>query len=91
MGVFGSMIAGVLLQKFKRYKLMLIFCSAMTTLGMWIGCLTIPTEDKWLITANFWFAGLFIVPIIPISMNFADELCFPLEATAIQGILLSFA
>ena len=41
--------------------------------------------------ANVWAAGLLIVPVIPICMNMANELTFPLDATSVQGVLMSCA
>lgn len=76
-GVVGSLIAGILLQKYHKYKFMLIGSGGFTTLLMFIGMIAFKFGDKWSITIIFWLAGFCIVPAIPICMNFADELCFP--------------
>lgn len=91
MGVFGSFATGFLLQKYHMYKIMLQISCFCTTGFLLIGIYTFTTGNKWLIAINVWCAGFFMVPVIPICMNYADELCFPLEATAVQGLLVSFA
>lgn len=44
--------------------------------------------DGVLISINIMIMGLFIVPIIPIGINFSSELTFPIEPTVITGTLL---
>jgi MFS family permease len=82
-GVMGSFVTGYLLQKYHRYKLMLICSGGLTSFFLLLAIFTFPSDNLWLITSNVWTAGIFMVPCIPICMNFADELCFPLEATAV--------
>ena len=41
-----------------------------------------------LVGVDLVFLGSFLVPIIPVSMNFASELTFPLAPAATNGILL---
>jgi len=62
---------------------MLVGCGVIVTLAMFFGILIFDYGNKIQICFTFWVAGFFMVPIIPISMNFADELCFPTEATAV--------
>lgn len=44
--------------------------------------------DKIPISINIMVLGCFIVPIIPISINFSSELTFPIEATVVTGTLM---
>lgn len=61
------------------------------------GCLTVMIfaiftfargTDGILISINTMIMGLFIVPIIPIGINFSSELTFPIEPTVITGTLM---
>jgi hypothetical protein len=45
-------------------------------------------KDSILISINTILLGMFIVPIIPISINFSSELTYPIEPTVITGTLL---
>ena len=62
----------------------------MTLLSAIICIFTIPTLKKGLVGANLLFLGVFLVPIIPVSMNFASELTFPIAPATTNGILLMF-
>lgn len=44
--------------------------------------------DAVLISINTLILGIFIVPIIPIGINFSSELTFPIEPTVITGTLM---
>lgn len=45
-------------------------------------------SDELFISINMLILGCFLVPIIPISINFSSELTFPIEATVITGTLM---
>lgn len=46
------------------------------------------STDVIFISVNMMTLGCFIVPIIPISINFSSELTFPIEATVVTGTLM---
>lgn len=91
MGVFGSFATGWILQKTHKYKMMLIITTCGTAVGLLATAVTFPLDNKIAVACNVWAAGIFIVPSIPVCMNFASELTFPLEATSVQGIIMSSA
>lgn len=82
-GVVSSTIAGVMIQKYHKYKLMLLISTFGTAVSLWCTGLTLYSEIHWLILLNIYSMGVFLVPIIPICMNFANELTFPEEATSV--------
>ena len=53
-----------------------------------IGLYTIPSEQQFIVLGNFVVLGIFMVPIIPVSMNFGSELTFPIAPILTNGILL---
>ena len=60
----------------------------MVTLMVAISILTVPSGDKVIVGLNLMFLGMFMVPIIPVSMNFASEITFPLSPSMTNGWLL---
>ena len=53
-----------------------------------VGIFVLRSEITWLIYINIFVAGSLIVPIIPISLNFASELTFPQAPAVITGFVL---
>lgn len=49
-----------------------------------------PSGNVWLVGINLLLLGTFLVPIIPVSMNFASELTFPIAPATTNGLLLMF-
>ena len=62
----------------------------MTFINLTAGIFTLPSLNRYLVGANLSLLGIFLVPIIPVSMNFASELTFPIQAATTNGILLMF-
>lgn len=62
----------------------------LTLLAIVAGMFTLPSLDKVLVGVNLLFLGVFLVPIIPVSMNFASELTFPIAPATTNGLLLMF-
>lgn len=60
----------------------------LTIVNLILGIFTIPTGKHYVVLANFILLGIFIVPIIPTSMNFASELTFPISSVMTNGVLL---
>lgn len=62
----------------------------MTFLNLALGNFTLPYLNRYLTGANLMSLGIFLVPIIPVSMNFASELTFPIAPATTNGMLLMF-
>ena len=45
-------------------------------------------DDRIFISINVVIIGVFLVPIIPIGINFSSELTFPIESSVITGTLM---
>ena len=52
--------------------------------------IVLPTLKKYLVGFCLLLLGVFLVPIIPVSMNFASELTFPIAPATTNGLLLMF-
>lgn len=52
---------------------------------------TFLTKDVLIVAINMIVAAAFLVPVIPLSIDFASELTFPLEETVTTGFLLMSA
>ena len=55
-----------------------------------VGMIVVPLYNTILVGIILVILGCFLVPIIPISMNFASELTFPIAPAATNGLLLMF-
>lgn len=62
-------------------------CLGVTIFGSIIE-LTLPLENKLLVLFNLILLGIFLVPIIPVSMNFGAEITFPMAPQLTNGLLL---
>jgi len=87
-GVAASMVAGVMLQKNHKYLYTIrAVCLGVALAGFAIE-FTLPAENKILVLVNVIILGIFLVPIIPVSMNFGAEITFPLPPALTNGLLL---
>ena len=90
-GVITSTVAGILLNKYHKYILMVrvsAFSSFTLTL---IGIFTFLTKDVPLISINMILAAGLLVPVIPVGIDFSAELTFPIEETVCTGWMLMCA
>jgi hypothetical protein len=90
-GVFTSMIAGVILNKFHKYLLMVRLSAWGTFILLSLCTYSFYTGDRRLIAANLVVTAIALIPIIPVGIDFAGELSFPYEETVVTGFLLMSA
>lgn len=88
MGVVASMVAGVILNKYHKYLLMVRVSAAGASILMGLALFTFTTHNVTLITANMIVGACFLVPVIPVSIDFSAELTFPQDETVTTGFLL---
>ena len=87
-GVFASMLTGCFLQKTHKYLLNTRVVCVMMSLTIALAIYTVPAGNQIVVGINLMFLGMFMVPIIPVSMNFGSELTFPLSPAMTNGSLL---
>jgi len=77
MGVCTSMFAGVMLNKYHKYLLMVKFSAAATFLCIGLALLTFQTKSVFWISINTIIGASFLVPAIPVCIDFTAELTYP--------------
>ena len=90
-GVIYSMIVGILLDKYKRFTLMLKICATGTTLTALPLLYTLQKLIFGLALINIACLGFFILSIIPISYSLSVEVTHPTNPALVNGILISIA
>lgn len=58
------------------------------TLMIALAAVTLPSGNHYTVGFNLGFLGIFMVPIIPVAMNFASEITFPIAPAMTNGWLL---
>lgn len=90
-GVITSTVAGILLNKYHKYILM-VRVSAISSFALTlVGLFTFLTKNVPLIALNMVLAAGLLVPVIPIGIDFSAELTFPIEETVCTGWMLMCA
>jgi len=87
-GVSSSFFAGYILKRTKKNRLLLRISCFGASIMLIIAIFTLKSGIFWLMYLNIFVAGILIVPIIPVSLNFAAELTFPQAPAVITGFLL---
>ncbi len=87
-GIVGSVIAGMLLDRFQRFKLTLILTILVAILANILIFMTLPTGNVFLFSLNIALNGVGIVPVSPISYAFAVELTFPTPEHVSNGLII---
>jgi hypothetical protein len=90
-GVFTSIIVGVILNKYQKYLLMSRLSAWGTFILLAVCTYTFYTKDRILIAVNLIITAIALIPIIPVGIDFAGELTFPYEETVVTGFLLMSA
>lgn len=90
-GVFASILAGSILQKYRKYVCM-VRCSAFGSFILVAAAIgTFLSKATLVVSINMIVAAFCLVPIIPVAIDFATELTFPIEETVCTGFLLMSA
>ena len=76
-------------EKTKKYKKTLQFCSIMAFIGKIIFLAVLSTGNFWLISIGISFTGFFLLPILPIGFELACEITFPVGEAVSNGALIS--
>jgi len=87
-GIIGSVIAGLLLDKFQKFKMTLIVTILVAIFANILIFYTLPSGKVWLFALNIALNGIGIVPVSPISYAFAVELTFPTPEHVSNGLII---
>ncbi|PRP75011.1 hypothetical protein PROFUN_07404 [Planoprotostelium fungivorum] len=90
LGLVGSGVAGVILDKTKRYKLVLLTCLALATGSMLLFTFMLKEDNMGMLIFTACILGFSTTPVIPVSFETSAEMTFPLgEATPTSFLLVS--
>lgn len=90
-GVISSMISGCILHKWHNYVMLVRISAWGSFIFVSIGMGSYYTKDPLIVAIFIIIAATCIIPIIPISIDFATEMTFPIEETACTGFMLMSA
>ena len=90
-GVFTSMVAGIMLNKYHKYLLMVRISAIGSLLINAVAIYSFSTKNKLMIAINIIIGAMAIIPIIPVGIDFAAELTFPYQETVVTGFILMSA
>ncbi|CAH1102506.1 unnamed protein product [Psylliodes chrysocephalus] len=88
-GMFGSVIFGILLDKTHKYKEINLFIYITTTISIVFLMFSMKYESKVMTYISCAVLGLFSCGYLPVGFEFAMELTYPLEESTTTGIILS--
>lgn len=87
-GMIGSLVIGILLDKFQKYKLSFVIICFMTFTLISSTFLTLPSGNTILFAINMAVYGLFAVPLLPLSFAFSVELTYPQPEAVSNGMMI---
>ena len=93
-GVVGSAVAGLILDKWRCYRAVLLSGAPAGVAGLtlfYVGLIRTPISSAWLIGSSA-FSGVFLIPLVPAVFETATEVTFPAnESTRYVVCVLSFS
>ncbi len=87
-GILGSIVIGIFLDKYHKYKLTLTVVSLS---GIGLMCLvlyTLPHHNVPLFAFNLVLLGFGLIPLSPVALGFSVELTYPTPEAVSNGMLL---
>ncbi|CAG5116672.1 unnamed protein product [Candidula unifasciata] len=91
MGVFGSILAGVWLDKTKTYKGTTVGIYLFTLAGTLAFTFTLNLNELWVVFVTAGVLGFFMTGYLPVGYEFAAELTFPESEGTSSGLLSASA
>uniref|UniRef100_A0A8R1E1L0 MFS domain-containing protein n=1 Tax=Caenorhabditis japonica TaxID=281687 RepID=A0A8R1E1L0_CAEJA len=86
-GMAGSVAGGIMLDKFKKFKLTTILIYMFSFIGMLSFTLTIDLDSMTLVFVNAALLGFFMTGYLPIGFEFAAEITYPAAEGTTSGLL----
>ncbi|WKX91227.1 hypothetical protein Q1695_009786 [Nippostrongylus brasiliensis] len=86
-GMIGSVVGGILLDKFKKFKLTTIMAYLFAFLGMVLFTFTLDLGSIVIVFVNAFLLGFFMTGYLPIGFEFAAEITFPTSEGTTSGLL----
>jgi len=88
-GFAGSLFAGYLIDRYKKYKLIALIWSfsSLVTFGLFVAIISFPNIILFIICCAF--LGFFLIGLVPISFGFSGEMAYPESEATSSAILIS--
>uniref|UniRef100_A0A915B322 Choline/ethanolamine transporter FLVCR1 n=1 Tax=Parascaris univalens TaxID=6257 RepID=A0A915B322_PARUN len=86
-GMVGSVVCGIVLDKFHHYKLTTVVVYTFSFVGMVLFTFTIDLGQIWYIFVIAALLGFFMTGYLPIGFEFAAEITFPIAEGTTSGLL----
>jgi len=87
-GLISSGIAGVIVDKFHCYKLTILSCFALATVSLIAFTALLAPDRFWIIFLCAFGIGFTMTPVLPVSLELAVEITYPLREATPSGILM---
>lgn len=90
-GLVGSIVMGLFVEKTRKYRKALIICvlSALFAFGFFIGAMFVQNIIVLAIVTTF--LGFFMTPILPLGLEFACEITFPIGEAVTGGTMIGMS
>src|SRR3990167_2686227 len=89
MFLVGSGIAGAVVDKFHCYKLAITICFLTATVALLVFTFTLTLENFWVTFFACSGVGFTMTPILPLCLELAVEIVYPLKEATPSGVLMS--
>jgi len=89
-GVMSSLSVGIMLQRTSKYLITIRIVCFLTLICFILSAVILPMGHFYPTCAICAVLGMCLLPVIPCSMNFGQELTFPMAPPVTNGILLMF-
>lgn len=90
-GVVSSLVTPTLVRKFKNQKYNCIFLMFVSILFSGLFYFSLDTNNINVVFANAFALGFFLVPLVPIMLEYSCEAIYPLNGSFAVGLMLSGA
>lgn len=87
-GLIGSILSGVLLDKYHKFKLTVILIGLTNVLTLLCTFVSLPSDNVPFFAINLACFGFAAVPMSPVSFNFSVELTYPSPEAMSNGMML---
>jgi len=88
-GIIGSLLAGLLMARTHRFKLILACVCGIGAVTLVINTFLYYTEKFWAIAIGFLLVGFFTIPSTSVAIEYGCEIAYPIPPAAIAGTILS--
>jgi len=87
-GVAGCAASGIIIDRTHKFKQACIYICVLTTATFVLLFFVAPTGSVALLSLNFLFMGLGIIPILPVCFAFGVELTYPVPEAMSNGMMI---